>query len=67
MFTKTKLKKIARETVLDPKEHPVLKVILEMCDDEYCMKRVVEELQTPKPDMSVAFNLLLAAIAMRSD
>ena len=60
----TRIKKAAREGILDPKEHPFLKVIQDMNDPAYCRKRALEESQLPEPNHSVVFTLLAMAKAI---
>jgi hypothetical protein len=62
----TKIKKAVRDNILNPREHPALKVVAEMNDPSYCRKRAMEELSLPLKarDDKVAFTLLAMARAM---
>lgn len=68
----TKIRKVFKDVLFDPREHLVLKIVSDMGDPIYCEQRVVELLkeiqQFPErhaENLKLSINLLAFAIALR--
>ena len=60
-MNKTQVKKVLRECAFDPNAHGPLRIISDVGNVDYYIKRAKEELSQETPDLQFAIRLLVLA------